>query len=58
MTNQKEDSHATLEPPVHPRGEGHLWGGEEWARPPPSRPQRMFHSLNEINLAQMLGSCP
>lgn len=57
MTNQKEDSHTTLGPPVQPRGEGHLWGWRREASPSP-KPQKMFHSLNEISLAQMLGSCP
>lgn len=58
MTNQKEDSTPHLSLQCIPEGRGTCGGGEEWARPPPSRPQRMFHSLNEINLAQMLGSCP
>lgn len=38
MTNQKEDSHATLEPPVHPRGEGHLWGWRRMGSPSPKPP--------------------
>lgn len=51
----------TLEQPAQPKGVENLWGGEGMDSPTPlptlpSQPQGMFHLLNEVNVAQMLGS--
>lgn len=61
MANEKGGDHITLEQPAQPRGVENLWGGREQLTHPPLnphlQPQGMFHLLNEVNVAQMLGSC-
>lgn len=61
MANEKGGGHITLEQPVQPRGVENLrGGGEGLTQPSPtpnSQPQGISHLLNEVNVAQMLGSC-
>lgn len=61
MAQEKGGSHIPLQQPAQPRGEENLWG---WRREgliqPPAHtpwPQGVFHSLNEVSMAQMLDSC-
>lgn len=59
---RREETVSHLSSPTSPEGWRTLGveGGEGLTHPPPhphSQPQGRFHLLNEVNVAQMLGSC-